>query len=118
MLLIPENLNILEFLNNLHIEDGHRGIKSLRNYILQRGYYIDGSTYLIDKTINYCNICLAKTERIKLKKEPGKQIITHYPRKRFVMDLLELPNDITTDKLYLFCIKDHFSKYGMVWHLL
>ena len=34
------------------------------------------------------------------------------------MNLLELPNDITTDKLYLFCIKDHFSKYGMVWHLL
>ena len=29
------------------------------------------------------------------------------------MNLLELPNDITTDKLNLFCIKDHFSKYGM-----
>ena len=31
------------------------------------------------------------------------------------MDLSELPNDITTDKLYLFCIIDHFSKYGMAF---
>ena len=58
---------------------------------------------------------MGKTTRNKLKRETFKQIITYYPRQKYVMDISELPLDINKDKSYLFNIIDHFSKYGMVF---
>ena len=58
---------------------------------------------------------MGKITRNKLKRETCKQIITYYPRQRYVMDISELPLDINKDKSYLFNIKDHFSKYCMVF---
>ena len=112
---IPETLDILELLQKYHSADNHLGIKSLRNYISKRGYYFDGSTFLLDYIIKNCDICMGKTTRNKLKRETCKQIITYYPRQRNVMDISELPLDINKDKSYLFSIIDHFSKYGMVF---
>ena len=50
---------------------------------------------------------MGKTTRNKLKRETCKQIITYYPRQRYVMDISELPLDISKDKSYLFSIIDH-----------
>jgi len=113
--MIPQTLDILDFLYKCHSADNHRGIKSLRNYIEKRGYYIDGSTFLNEYIIKNCDICIAKSTRNKLKRETCKQIITYYPRQRYVMDLSELPFEISKDKNYLFSIIDHFSKYGMAF---
>ena len=58
---------------------------------------------------------MGKITRNKLKRESCKQIITYYPRQRYVMDISELPLDISKDKSYLFSIIDHFSKYGIAY---
>ena len=116
LLKIPETLDIIEYLNNLHKEDNHRGIKSLRNYLLERGYYIEGSTFLINYILKNCITCIGKASRTKLKREPTKQIITYYPKQRYVMDITEVPDELISDtRKYLFCIIDHFSKYGMAF---
>ena len=109
-------MEILNFLELLHREDNHRGINYLRNYITQKGYYIEGVTFLANYIIKSCASCLEKSSRIKLKKETVKQILTSYPKQRYVMDLSELPIELSKGKKqYLFCIIDHFSKYGMAY---
>ena len=76
----------MTFLYKLHLADSHHGIKSLRNYILDRGYFIEGSSYLIRYIINNCHVCLSKNKSVSLR-EPSGQILTRYPKQRFVMDL-------------------------------
>ena len=52
LLKIPEVLDLLNFLYKLHSEDNHRGINSLRFYLLERRYYEEGSTFIIKYIIN------------------------------------------------------------------
>jgi len=100
----------------LHKEDNHRGINSLRNYVSEKGYYVEGITFLSNYILKSCVICLAKSSRVKFKREPPKQIITNYPKQRYVMDLTELSLEFQKiKKLYLFYIIDHFSKYEMAY---
>ena len=40
---VPEQPDILKYLNNLHKEDGHKGIASLRCYLFQNNIYLEGS---------------------------------------------------------------------------
>ena len=113
---IPQTFDILQFLNKLHGEDSHRGINSLRHYITQRNFYIDGATSLSKYIINNCLTCLEKRNKLISKRSPSKQILTFYPKQRYVMDITELPIEINKErKYYLFCIIDHFSKYGMAY---
>ena len=80
------------------------------------GYYIEGITYLSNYIIKFCVVYLGRSSRTKLKRELVKQIITKFPKWRYVMDLTELPFEFFhKEKLYLFCIIDHFSKYGMAY---
>ena len=72
---IPETLDILELLQKYHSADNHRGIKSLRNYISKRGYYFEGSTFLINYIIKNCDICMGKTTRNKLKRQTREIIL-------------------------------------------
>ena len=98
----------------MHKEDNHRGINSLRNYVSEKGYYVEGITFLSNYILKSCVICLAKSSSVKLKREPPKQIIINYPKNRYVMDLAELYLEFQKiKKLYLSCIIDHFSKYGI-----
>ena len=112
---IPEKLYILEYINELHIEDGHKGSTSFRNYILKNNIYFQGLTFLIDYIIKNCAPWSVKNKEI-LKREPSKQIITYYPRERYVMDLTELPLELkrNTNYNYLFNIIEHFSKFGIL----
>ena len=67
-------------------------------------------------TIKNCSSCSGKNKN-KSKSEPSKQIITYYPKQRYVMDLTEIPIELkyNNDYLYLFNIIDHFSKFGMTY---
>lgn len=77
---------------------------------------MDGATFLTNYILKNCVTCLGKTRKVKIKREPSKQILTYYPRQRYVMDLSELPYELNKSKtIYLFCIIDHFSKYGMAF---
>ena len=83
---------------------------------MERGYYVEGSTFIIKYIINNyttCNINYRNT----LKREPVKQIITYYPKERYALDLSELPVEFKKNNkyVYLFSIIDHFSKYGMTY---
>ena len=90
---IPEKLNILEYLNNLHKEDEHRGITSLRNYLYDNNIYIEGSSFLTDYTVKQCSSC-AQKNKTKYKRKPAKQIITYFPKQRYIMDITELPVEL------------------------
>ena len=59
-------------------------------------------TFLIDYVSKNSNICVEKNKN-NLKREPCTQIITYYPKQRFVMDLTELPEELneTKEKNYL-----------------
>ena len=116
LLYIPETLEILTFLYELHKEDGHKGITSLRHYLLNNNIYLEGSTYLTDYIVKNCSSCSGKNKS-KLKREPSKQIITYYPRQRYIMDITELPIELKVNSnfTYLFNIIDHFSKFGIYY---
>ena len=77
--------------------------------------YIEGSSFLTEYIIKNCIQCNEK-RGISFKREPAKQIITYYPKQRYIMDITELPKDFCNSKndfLYLLNIIDHFSKFGM-----
>ena len=58
---------------------------------------------------------LKKNKIPKLKRESSKQILTFYPKQRYIMDLTELPIELKINNKYnyLFNIIDHFSKFWM-----
>ena len=114
LLKIPETLDIIKYLFDLHKEDGHRGIVSLREYIYNNNIHIEGSSYLTEYIIKCCNSC-AEKNKTKYIREPSKQIITYYPKQRYIMDLTEIPIELKSncEYNYLFNIIDHFSKFGI-----
>ena len=110
---IPNTYDILHYLNNLHVEDNHRGISSLRSALDNKLLYIEGITSLISLILNNCITCIQKN-KATFKREPSGIILTKYPKQRYVMDITELPKEFNKkNKLYLFNIIDHFSKFGM-----
>ena len=45
LLYMPETLNIIEYIYEMHKEDGHKGIISLRKYLIQNHIYFEGNIY-------------------------------------------------------------------------
>ena len=107
-------LDIIVYLTEIHKDDGHKGIASLRQYLSNNNIYFKGITYLTEYVVKNCTSCAGKNKN-KLKRESPKQIITFYPRQRYIMDITELPIELKsiTKYIYLFNIIDHFSKFGM-----
>ena len=114
LLNIPETLDILNYLQNLHKEEGHRGISSLREYLYNNNIYFEGSSFLTEYIVKTCKSC-AEKNKTKYVREPSKQIITYYPKQRYIMDLTEIPIELKSNNNfnYLFNIIDHFSKFGI-----
>ena len=54
-----------------------------------------------------------KKNKNSLKREPCNQIITYYPKQRFIMDLTELHDELNEKKKSLLNIIGHFSKLGI-----
>ena len=107
-------MDILSYLFSIHRDDGHKGIASLRQYLVYNNIYFEGYTYLTEYVVKNCFSCASKNKS-KLKREPPKQIITFFPRQRYIMDITELPIELKDNNnyTYLFDIIDHFSKFGM-----
>ena len=57
---IPETKNILEYLYNIHKEDGHKDIASLRKYLVYNNIYFEGSNFLMDYIVKNCISCSGK----------------------------------------------------------
>ena len=111
---IPNKIDILAYLKDIHIEDLHRGISSLRNILKDKLIFLEGSTNITKYIVNSCIKCSEKNKYV-LKREPSWQIITYYPRQRYVIELTELSEEFYENKakIYLFDLIDHFSKFGM-----
>ena len=60
---IPETKNILDFINSMHIEDSHKGITSLRQYIINHNYYFEGFTFLTQYIVKNCTSCAGKIKQ-------------------------------------------------------
>ena len=104
----------MDYLENLHKEEGHRGIVSLREYLHNNNIYFEGSSFLTEYIVKTCKSCAEKT-KTKYVREPSKQIITYYPKQRYIMDLTEIPIELKSNNNfnYLFNIIDHFFKFGI-----
>ena len=82
-------MDILNYLQNLHKEEGHWGISSLREY-LYNNIYFERSSFLTEYIVKTCKSC-AEKNKTKYVRGPSKQIITYYPKQRYIMDLTEYP---------------------------
>ena len=62
--------------------------------------------------IKNCPICTMKSNTL-LKKEPSLQIISNYPKQRYVGDLTDIPYQfrVNNDYKFIFTIVDHFRKW-------
>ena len=85
----------------MHTEDNHRGISSLKNIIREKLIYFEGITFMTDLTVKKYVKCSKKNKAV-LKREPSRQIVTFYPKQRFVMDVTELPDEFNNKKIYIF----------------
>ena len=102
----------MNYLQNLHKEEGHRGISSLREYLYNNNIYFEGCSFLTEYIVKTCKSC-AEKNKTKYVRKPSKQIITYYPRQRYIMNLTEIPIELKSNNNfnYLFNIIDHFSKF-------
>ena len=99
-----EKKSIIE---NLHILSCHRGINTLYNLVWKNIFY-DLKSY-----IKNCPICEQIHKNI-YKKPPIKQILTNFPKERYVADLIEIDKDIDDSYQrykYILNIIDHFTIY-------
>lgn len=63
----------MNYLTELHIEDNHRGVSSLRNIIREKFIYFEGITFMTDLTVKKCVKCSKKNKAV-FKRESAGQI--------------------------------------------
>lgn len=103
---IPFEKDILKYLYKMHSKTAHRGIDSLRKYLI----------------INHCSICKLKNNKFKImKKEKFNLIVFNRPKIRYIGDLSVIPLELINNERnvfyeknkqykYIFTIIEHFSK--------
>ena len=108
---IPFNIEVQSILAKCHMETNHKGINIMRLNIINQGWYWEGLDKDISLFIQDCSLCI-QIDCSKHLKPPIKQIISTN-HERYVIDLWELPPEITDIYPYKFIIDiiDHFSKY-------
>ena len=121
---VPFNKNNIEYLNQIHSENAHRGFDFMRNFFISKNIYYKGIIKDIKLIIRKCSICkLKKNELITIKKEKFNLIIFQRPKERYIGDLSVIPYeflknkenkyfDINSKYKYIFTIIDHFSKFS------
>ena len=100
-------------LKYLHYLSVHRGMHTLYNLIIKQNFIWNGMFTDIKNYINSCIIC-QQTKKITTKKPIIKQIISAFPKERYVTDLVLIDKTIDDDNhqyKYILNIIDHFSKY-------
>ena len=59
---------------------------------------------------------MLKKNKAIFKRESCGQIVSSYPKKSYIIDVTDLPEDFyDKNKIYLFNIVEHFSKFGMFY---
>ena len=90
----------------------HKGEKSLYELIKQQDYWWCGIYEDVKNYIKNCEIC-QQLHKVKGRKPQIKQIITKGPRERYVVDLVDIKeniNDKNSNYKYILNIIDHYSK--------
>jgi hypothetical protein len=80
----------------------------LNNQFIWLGIHTDIKNFI--KSYPICQ----QTRKIITKKQNIKQIITNYPKERYVVDIVNIKKDFDDDKhryKYILNIIDHFTKY-------
>ena len=87
----------------------------MRKKLEENNIFFVGSSFLIGCVVKNCISFGEKNKKSVLKREPGKKILTFYPKQRYIIYITEIPNELKLNSkyLYLFNIIDHFFKYRM-----
>lgn len=94
----------------------HCGINSLREFLLIRGYYVEGLIVIMKYIINNCTTFKINC-RNKVKREPVKQIITYYPKEWYALDLSELRVEFKKNNKYVYLFNIILTSKKMEWHI-
>ena len=65
----------MNYLQNLHKEEGHRGISSLREYLYNNNIYFEGSSFLTEYIVKTCKSCAEKKIIKRQRKLYNKKIL-------------------------------------------
>ena len=84
---IPNEVNVINLLDNIHSIILHQGTNKLKDKIEELKIYYYGIHEDIEQIKHLCPICFLKNMRF-YKREPCKQIIMDRPLERFVIDLV------------------------------
>ena len=109
---IPFKGEVYPILKYIHINNNHIGYKNMCNQILLSEFYWLGYSQDITNFLNKWEICLSNKKKKHIL-SPLKIIIDEGPKFRYIVDLWEIPEDLSlnTDYIYILDCIDHFSKF-------
>ena len=109
---IPFKGEVYPILKYIHINNNHIGYKNMCNQILLSEFYWLGYSQDITNFLNKWEICLSNKKKNHIL-SPLKIIIDEGPKFRYIVDLWEIPEDLSlnTDYIYILDCIDHFSKF-------
>ena len=109
---IPYQSEKIQIIKYLHEKTIHKGEKSLYELIKQQDYWWYGIYEDVQNYIKNCKIC-QQTHKMMGRKPQISQIISKGPRERYVVDLVDIKENLI-DKShsfkYILNIIDHYSK--------
>ena len=83
----------------IHSETAHRGIDSLRKYLLSNNIYYKGVIKDIRYIKDHCSICKLKNNKfIIMKKENFNLIVFDRPKIRYIGDLSIIPLELINNE--------------------
>ena len=109
---IPFQFEKNHLIRSLHERTIHKGQNSLYELIKQENFWWCGIYEDVKEYIKRCPICQQIHKNVG-RKPQIKQIITKGPRERFVVDLVDINEEINDNKKlfkYILNIIDHYSK--------
>ena len=101
-----------QIIKRLHEQTLHKGEIALYELIKQQNYWWTNIYKDVKNYINNCEIC-QQLHKNKGRKPEIKQIISKGPRERYVVDLVDITDNIDDNKRefrYIMNIIDHYSK--------
>ena len=109
---IPYQIEKNNLIKNLHERTIHKGQNSLYELVKQENFWWCGIYEDVKEYIKNCPICQQIHKNVG-RKPQIKQIITKGPRERYVVDLVDINEEINDNKKlykYILNIIDHYSK--------
>ena len=113
LLKVPFLQNLEKYIYDIHKNLNHSNHNIVRKEIIKNNYFFKGITKTVKHICKNCAICNIKSNIKIQKREKTKLIIFNKPKYRYIIDLTDIPTELTigTNYKYLINIIDHFSKY-------